>query len=178
VKRIFVIFALLSALAVWCVVISAEGFAIGDVKLTASSITIEKQYVKAVGNPKLSTPDALIAAKTIEVTLVKGTSGKLTIGTASAIGGVTIQAKQVDKATKVSRNIDAASDSATFRPEEDKVVLTGNARVKIGDPDLEEPAVLTGEIINIYLKTQKIEALGQRGAQAELNVKPKPKPRQ
>lgn len=167
-------------LCVFCLVVCgehcfSESFAAGDIKLSASSIIIEKQLIKATGSPKLSTPDTSITAKTIELKLARGQTGKLTVTSASAIGGVTIQARQIDKETKASRTVDATAESATFVPEEDKVVLKGNARVKISDPDLEEPAVLTGKVINVYLKAQRIEALGEQQTQAELSVKPKPK---
>ncbi|MDH7480730.1 MAG: hypothetical protein QHH26_01980 [Armatimonadota bacterium] len=152
--------------------IGAESLAIGNIKLSAAVITIEKDLVLATGEPKLQMPDALVTAKTIKISLVKGKDGKLTIGKAIGSGNVIIHARQTDKKTNTSRTVDANAQNAEAIGD-DRIILSGNARVKISDPDLAEPASLSGETITVFLKTSKIEAQQGAGKQAELNLTPK-----
>ncbi len=154
--------------------VGAESLAIGNIKLTAGVITIEKDLITATGKPKLQMPDAMVTAKTIKISLVKGKDGKLTVDKATASGDVVIHARQTDKKTNTSRVVDATAQNAQAVSDE-RIILSGNARVKISDPDLAEPASLTGETITVFLKTSKIEAQQGAGKQAELNLTPKAK---
>jgi len=166
--------ALAAGLALYAGFAGAESFAIGTIKLSGAMITIEKEMVSASGDARLEMPDASVAAKKIVISLVRGKDGKLGVGKAAASGGVVIHAKQTDKQTKTSRTVDATAGDAETIPA-DRIVLTGNVKVKITDPDLAEPATLTGEVITVYLKENKIEAKRAADRQAELSLTPKPK---
>ena len=115
--------------------------------------------------------DALVTAKTITADLKK-TDKKLALTRAIGTTDVVIHAKQVDKVKKTTRFIHATGDKAVFNPaagsEEATIVLTGNAVVKLIDPDLSEPASLTGASITVYLNKNKISVKS-----GDMTVKPR-----
>ena len=59
---------------------------------------------------------------------------------------------------------------------ENTVVLSGDVEVKVTDPELAEPAVLTGETVTIFLKERRIQAQRSGDKPAELIITPKQTP--
>lgn len=116
--------------------------------------------------------DALVTAKTITADLKKA-DRKLLLTKATATTDVLVHVRQVDKVRKTTRFIHASADKAVFTPaatgtEDETIVLTGKAIVKLIDPDLEEPGTLTGESITIYLNKNKITVKS-----GDMTIKPK-----
>jgi len=157
----------------WMGIGAAESFAVGVMKLSGSFIEIDQRVITAKGKAVFASPDAQIKAEVIRLDLAKGKDGKLAFAKGTASGGVIIDAKQTDKASKTTRDIHATGQTATMVQGENTVVLTGSVEVKVTDPELAEPAVLTGEKVTIYLKERKIQAQRDGGKPAELTVAPK-----
>lgn len=180
---------LIATIAVLCACLflgAARGLAIGGIRLSGDmEISDEKVELTNGAEMELSgTPwkcevcgktvqEALITAKKITADLKKSADKKLAIAGAVAGPEVVMHARQVDKAKKSVRYIHATADKAEYAPPaspaaDETIVLTGSAIVKITDPDLAEPATLTGTSITIYLNKNKISAKG-----GDMRIKPR-----
>lgn len=146
---------------------------IGDTKLDCADLELDGQVVTARGNASLVSPEASIKAQTIRLDLARSKDGKLMVVKGTATGGVVVKAKQTDKKTKTTRDVNATAQTAVMEQGKDTVVLTGNVVVKVTDPGLAEPAVLTGENATVFLKDQKIRVLGSTAKRAEATLMPK-----
>ncbi|GEM_PF-1808522 len=184
-RKTIAFFAILTALCVYAAFTSAESLAIGGIHLSGD-MEISENLVELTNGAVLELPgsawkcdvcgktvqDALITAKTITADLKKTPAKKLALAKAIATGSVVIHAKQIDKAGKTTRFIHATGDKAVFTPaigaEDETIVLTGNAAVKLTDPDLSEPATLTGSSITVYLNKSKISVKS-----GDMRIKPK-----
>ena len=180
-----VFLAVVAALCIYVGFTSAASLAIGGMHLTGDmEISDEKIDLTNGATLELSgepwkceicgktAQDALITAKTISADLKKA-DRKLVITKATADADVLIHARQVDKVKKTTRFIHASADKAVFTPatagnEDATILLTGKAIVKLIDPDLEEPATLTGESITVYLNKNKISVKS-----GDMTIKPK-----
>lgn len=151
----------------------AASLRIGDMKLDCANLELDRQVVTAKGKASLVSPEASIKGQTIRLDLAKTKDGKLIVVKGTATGDVVIKAKQTDKATKTTRDVDATAQTATMVRAEDTIVLTGHVVVKVTDPGLAEPAVLTGETVTISLKDNKMRVEGPPGKHAELILTPK-----
>lgn len=177
-RKIFAFTAITVALCVYAAFTAASGLAIGGIHL-AGDIDISDDQVELTNGAMLAlsgTPwkcqicgktaeDALITAKTIKADLKKTPEKKMVLGKAVATSGVVIHVKQVDKAKKVTRFIHASADKAVFTPaatstDDETIVLTGNAAVKVVDPDLDKPLTTTGSTITVYLNKNKVNVKG------------------
>ena len=189
-RRIAGVLAVIAGLGLYAVVGSAGSFAIGKTSLSGTVLDWNGQTITAKGNASFTTAPSKtplragtmrlesIKANTITVTL---TSGKFqSLKEASAVGGVIIRAKRADQETTQSgavtvlRDVYATAVSAVLPQTQDVIKLTGNVTVKVTEPGVAEPiAVLSGEIVTVSLKDNKIRVEGQADKPAEFTVTPK-----
>jgi lipopolysaccharide export system protein LptA len=172
------------------VVGTASSFAIGKTTLSGTVLDWNGQTITAKGNASFTTAPSKtplkvgtmrlesIRANTIVLTLTSGKSQSLK--EASATGGVIIRAKRADQettssgTTTVLRDVYATADSAVMPQTQDTVKLTGNVTVKVTEPGVAEPiAMLSGNIVTVSLKDNKIRVEGQADRPAEFTVTPK-----
>jgi len=111
-----------------------------------------------------------IKAGTITIVLTTGKSQKLK--EASATGEVVIRAKRADQdesGTKtLLRDVYATAQSATMPQAQDTIKLTGNAFVKVTEPNVAQPiATLSGKTMTVSLKDHTIRVEGEPDKQAE-----------
>ncbi len=183
-KKTLALAAIIGALFVYVGFTSAASMAVGGIRL-AGDMEISDEKIDLTNGATLeltgepwkceicgkTIQDALITAKTISADLKK-VEKKLVIAKATATTDVLIHARQVDKAKKTTRFIHATADKAVFTPaasgDDENIVLTGNAVVKLVDPELEQPATLTGSSVTIYLNKTKISV-----KKGDFSVKPK-----
>ncbi|HET6455921.1 MAG TPA: hypothetical protein VFI02_16065 [Armatimonadota bacterium] len=168
----------------------ASSFAIGKTTLSGTVLDWNGQTITAKGNASFTTAPSKtplkvgtmrlesIRANTIVLTLTSGKSQSLK--EASATGGVVIRAKRADQettqsgTTTVLRDVYATADSAVMPQTQDTVKLTGNVTVKVTEPGVAEPiAVLSGNIVTVSLKDNKIRVEGQADKPAQFTVTPK-----
>lgn len=169
---------------------TAGSFAIGKTSLSGTVLDWDGQTITAQGNASFTTAPSKtplrvgtmrlesIRANTITLTLTSGKSQ--TLKEASATGGVVIRAKRADEETTQSgaaavlRDVYATAASAVMPQTQDVVKLTGNVTVKVTEPGVAEPiAVLSGEVVTVSLKDNKIRVEGQANKPAEFTVTPK-----
>jgi len=185
-RRTGILIAAIAALCACLFLGAARGLAIGGVRLSGDmEISDEKVELTNGAEMELSgatwkceicgktVKEALITAKKITADLKKSADKKLIVAGAVAGPEVVIHARQVDKAKKSVRLIHATADKAEYTPPasptaDETIVLTGSAAVRITDPDLTEPATLTGSSITIYLNRNKISAKG-----GDMRIKPR-----
>ena len=172
------------------VVGTAASFAIGKTTLSGTVLDWNGQTITAKGNASFTTAPSKtplkvgtmrlesIRANTITVTLTSGKSQALK--EASATGGVVIRGKRADQettqsgTTTVLRDVYATADSAVMPQTQDTVKLTGNVTVKVTEPGVAEPiAMLSGNIVTVSLKDNKIRVEGQADKPAQFTVTPK-----
>ena len=172
------------------VVGTAASFAIGKTTLSGTVLDWNGQTITAKGNASFTTAPSKtplkvgtmrlesIRANTITVTLTSGKSQALK--EASATGGVVIRGKRADQETTQSgtmtvlRDVYATADTAVMLQTQDVVKLTGNVMVKVTEPGVAEPiAMLSGNIVTVSLKDNKIRVEGQANKPAEFTVTPK-----
>lgn len=183
-KKTLALAVIIGALCVYAGLTSAASMKVGGIRL-AGDMEISDEKIDLTNGATLeltgepwkceicgkTVQDALITAKTISADM-KRAEKKLTLIKAVATTDVIIHARQVDKVKKTTRFIHASADKAVFTPaagaDDENIVLTGNAIVKLIDPDLEEPATLTGSSITIYLNKNKISVKS-----GDMTVKPK-----
>ena len=177
--------AVIVALCVYVGFTSAASLAIGGIRL-AGDMEISDERIDLTNGATLelsgspwkceicgkTIQDALITAKTISADLKKAEK-KLLLTKATAATDVIIHARQVDKVKKTTRFIHASANKAVYTPatpgsEDEAIVLTGKATVKLIDPDLEEPATLTGDSVTVYLNKNKITVKS-----GDMTIKPK-----
>ena len=168
----------------------AGSFAIGKTTLSGTVLDWNGQTITAQGNASFTaapskTPLRVgtmrlesIRANTITLTLTSGKSQ--TLKEASATGGVVIRAKRADQETTqsgavtVMRDVYATAQTAVMPQTQAVVKLTGNVTVKVTEPGVAEPiAVLSGEVVTVSLKDNKIRVQGQANKPAEFTVTPK-----
>ena len=183
-RRLLGLVVFLAALGLYSALTSAGTFAVGGIHLSGDmEISDEKVELTNGATLELSgapwkcdvcgktAQDTLVTARTITANLKKADK-KLTITEAVATTDVIIHARQVDKVKKTTRFIHATGNKAVFTPaagdKDATIVLTGNAAVKLTDPDLEEPATLTGSEVTVYLNKNKINVKS-----GDMRVKPK-----
>ena len=184
---------LAAALILGMAVIGAAGsFAIGKTSLSGTVLDWNGQTITAKGSAYFTTAQSTtplragtmrlesIRANTIALTLTSGKSQSLK--EASATGGVAIRAKRADQETTQSgtvtvlRDVYATADSAVLPQTQDIIKLTGNVTVKVTEPGVAEPiALLSGEVVTVSLKDNKIRVEGQANKPAEFTVTPKEK---
>lgn len=188
-KRIAGVLAVVLVLGL-SVIGTAGSFAIGKTSLSGAVLDWNGQTITAKGNASFTTAPSKtplrvgtmrlesIRANTITVTLTSGKSQ--TLKEASASGGVVIRAKRADQETTQSgkvtviRDVYATAGSAVMPQTQDVIKLTGDVTVKVTEPGVVEPiAVLSGEIVTVSLKDNKIRVEGQANKPAEFTVTPK-----
>lgn len=184
-RRVVMFGIALAALCIYAAITCAGSLAVGGMHLSGD-MEISDDKVELTNGATLEisgTPwkcdvcgktvqDAHVTAKAITADLRKTPDKKLALTKAVATTGVVIHARQVDKAKKSTRFVHATGEKAVYTPaagtEEATIVLTGNAAVKLTDPELEEPATLTGSTVTVYLNKNKISVKS-----GDMRVKPK-----
>lgn len=174
--RIKIILAGMIVMLLFCTVLSgADNLTIGQIKLSAIDIVIEKTTITAAGKAVLTSPGASIRADNIRIDL-QNKGGGFSKGTAR--GSVVIHAKQMDKATGEFRFVDATSEAAVMTQGQNNIVLTNNVIIKLTDPErLDSPGIFSGDTVTVYLNENKISVKGSSEKPAELTITPKEKPK-
>lgn len=185
-RKTIAFFAIIAALCAYAAFSSAESLAIGglhlsgDIDITEDTVELTNgATLELSGSPwkceicKKTVKDVLITAKVITADLKKTADKKLAVAKAVATTDVVIHARQFDKVKKSTRFIHATADKAVFTPattaaDDETIVLTGSAVVQLTDPELSEPATLTGSTITVYLNKNKISAKS-----GDMRIKPK-----
>ncbi len=126
------------------------------------------------GRPFINSEDGTfrIEADKISITITALGKGKTTVSAAWAEGNVRLSA-----VPEPAQKIDASAAKAQYSGNEDKVVMNGNVRVSVTDPErFSKPSVLTGETAVFNLKPKagewRIRVEGAPG-QSELTISPK-----
>jgi len=189
-RRLAFVLVMVSAVcAAWG---APQSVAVGKATLSAAVLDWDGQTIIASGGASLvassnaplkpgGTRLDYMKAETITIQLLRDANKKLAMKSASATGGVVMKAKRSDqeqttdgKPLTIIRDVSATARSAVLTQNQDAVKLTGNVIIKITDPGAAEPyALITGEIVTVSLKDNKIHIEGPPGKQAEFTITPK-----
>lgn len=162
-----------------CAAVGANSLSVGKASLSGAVLDWDGSKIVAKGKAVLTTNNSQplkpgnmrlesINAEIITIELTRSGNDQ-TLRQASAVGSVIIRGKRADQETDsagkiitVVRNVTATAKNAVMSADQDTIKLSGNAVVKILDPGADKPvAYLTGEIVTVSLKDNRIRVEGQ-----------------